>query len=75
MRPSGDTTSPTLALVVPSINTLKKRKGKKKNESSPINTITLDEFIEMPKWDLSNFAFEKTVILQDILAERKGKKR
>ena len=49
VRLSGDTPLPTRPQVVPSRSTLKKRKGKKINENSPNNNVTLDEVIEISK--------------------------
>ena len=40
--------------------------------SSPGKSITLDEVIELPNWDMKNISFEQTTILQDILARKKG---
>lgn len=52
-RSSGDTPSPTLTPTMSSTNTSKKSKGNKVKDSSPDNIISLDEVINMPKWDLS----------------------
>ena len=37
--------------------------------------VSLDEVIDMPKWDLTNLNFEKNVILHDILAKKKKEEK
>ena len=37
--------------------------------------VSLDEVIDMPKWDLTNLNFEKNVILHDVLAKKKKKEK
>ena len=49
VRSSGDISLPPLPQVMSSKRTLKKRKGKYKMDSSPYNTITLDEVIVILK--------------------------
>ena len=47
------------------------RKGKTIKDSSLDIQVSLDEIIEMIKIDLENLTFEKTIILQEILAKNK----
>lgn len=70
-KPSGETPSPTLALVVQSSKNPEKGKGKKKKIHSLGKFVTLDEVIEFLDWYLKNLTFEKIVILQDILERKK----
>lgn len=70
-RPRGDISSPSLTLAVPRSNTPKKSKGKKFKDNSLDITISLVEVIDIPKWNLANLTFEKTVTLQEILAKKK----
>ena len=73
VRLTGQTSSPTLTLIVWSSSTPKKGKWKKKKDSSQGTTITLDEVIELLDWDWKYLTLGRLSSCKDIPTRKKRK--